>query len=331
MVENENSSNSQNILNTSGLIAQQNQNQSLPSSLDAFLKAESPILMCKNCQTDCTSSYYHHPSAKINLCTTCYIEGKYSSDQSSTEFVKIDPTSFTNQSSTQLLGSDWTEEEILKLLEAIEKYSVSGVNLAANNVWDAIAESVGKSREACLFQFLKIPTSEFLSSTSSASSAVNPTSFLEFPFSQSDNPVLSVLSFLANSVHPRVAAVASQAALTEIAQLKSEGDATVLSDKNSMQLIASVTVACAAAHAQDLATAESKRINYWRDALIETQLKKLQLKIDCLEELERTVEEDRKEIEKQRLQLFMERFSLKKLLLQAEQKMAAASSSSMSQ
>ena len=51
-------------------------------------------------------------------------------------------------------------------MEAIEKYSDSGVNMAANNVWDAIAENVGKPREACLLQFLKLPTNELLSSIS---------------------------------------------------------------------------------------------------------------------------------------------------------------------
>lgn len=286
---------------------------------------ESVIISCKSCQGECSSSssltaYYHSPSNGINLCSSCFTNGKYSSEMSSADFVKIDPSSFA--ASTTSSSQDWSEEELLKLLEAVEKYSDSGVNMAANNVWDAIAESVGKSREACLIQFLKLPTSELLSRTtsqadsdflSSSSSSVSSSVFINFPFSQSENPVLSVLAFLAGHVHPRVAAVASQAALAELSRCENIQNV-------DMQGIAATALACASAHAHNLATAESNRIAYWKDLLVETQLKKLQLKMESLEELERIVDEERKEIEKQRLQIFMERFNLRKMLLQSDQK-----------
>ena len=302
------------------------------SSLDTFLKSEAPVISCKSCQGECSSAangtaYYHYPVGKINLCVACYINGKYSPELSSTDFIKIDPSTFTTTTTTtnNTNNSEWNDEDLLKLMEAIEKYSDSGVNMAANNVWDAISENVGKSREACLLQFLKLPTSELLSSSSGAEgssslfeTAASSSSFMNFPFSQSENPVLSVLTFLAGHVHPRVAAVASQAALAELSKLE-------VQENIDMQKIAATALACASAHAQDLASAESNRITYWRDLLIETQLKKLQLKIESLEELERSVEDERKEIEKQRLQIFMERFNLRKMLLQAEQKLSNAS------
>lgn len=286
-------------------------------ALDGFLKSENAVISCKSCHGECSSTvnstaYYHNPVLRINLCYNCFTTGKYSSEMASTDFIKIDPSSFPLSGPSS--SCDWTEEDLLKLMEAIEKYSDSGVNMAANNVWDAIAENVGKPREACLLQFLKLPTGEHLSSSdSSFLSSISPPSFLNFPFSQSENPVLSVLAFLAGHVHPRVAAVASQAALSELSKL--EGQENI-----DMQAIAATALAFASAHAQNLATAESNRIAYWRDLLIETQLKKLQLKIESLEELEKVVEEERKEIEKQRLQIFMERFNLRKMLLQAEQR-----------
>lgn len=286
--------------------------------MESFLKSEVTVIPCKSCHSECsstvnTSAYYHQPAGKINLCAACYTNGKYSSELNSTDFVKIDPSSFPT--STGNSGNDWNEEELLKLMEAIEKYSDSGVNMAANNVWDAIAECVGKPREVCLLQFLKLPTGELLSNYSNDDviSSISSTTFLNFPFSQSENPVLSVLAFLAGHVHPRVAAVASQAALSELSTLEAVENA-------DLQGVAATALACASAHAQNLATAESNRISYWKDLLIETQLKKLQLKIEGLEELEKVVEEERKEIEKQRLQIFMERFNLRKMLLNAEQR-----------
>lgn len=287
------------------------------SSLDSFLKSEVTVISCKSCQGECSSTvnasaYYYQPAGKINLCVACYTNGKYSPELSSADFVKIDPSSFPTSATS---SNDWTEDELLKLMEAIEKYSDSGVNMAANNVWDAIAECVGKPREACLLQFLKLPTGELLSNTSGSNviNSASSSSFLNFPFSQTENPVLSVLAFLAGHVHPRVAAVASQAALSELSKNEQVENA-------DLQGVAATALACASAHAQSLASAESNRISYWKDLLIETQLKKLQLKIEGLEELEKVVEDERKEIEKQRLQIFMERFNLRKMLLNAEQR-----------
>lgn len=284
--------------------------QNLPASLDAFLKSEAPVIACKACAEDCSSLYFHNPSGKLNLCSGCFSGGRYGPEVASSDFIKIDTASFGSTSNNSIAGNDWTDAEVLKLLEAVEKYSDSGVNMAANNVWDAIAESVGRSREACLLQFLRLPVTELLASSSAGDL---PANFLAFPFSQSENPVLSVVAFLAAQVHPRVAGVAAQAALAEVDRLGSAVD--------GMQQAAGVALAAAAVHARDLALAEEKRLACWRETLVETQLKKLQLKLDSLDELERMVEEDRKEVEKQRLQIFMERFNLRKMLLQVEQRM----------
>ena len=114
-----------------------------PQEAKGLLKSENVVISCKSCQGECSSTsnltaYYHHPVGKFNLCAACFTAGKYSAEFSSADFVKIDPSSFP--ASGMNTSSDWTEEELLKLMEAIEKYSDSGVNMAANNVWDAIAE-----------------------------------------------------------------------------------------------------------------------------------------------------------------------------------------------
>ncbi len=282
-------------------------------------------LKCKGCEADCTALYYHAPAARYNLCVGCFTSGQYGGEMAAADFIKIDTGAFATTSSQ----SDLTDEETLKLLEAVEKYSDSGVNMAANNVWDAIAENVGRSREACLLQFLRLPVTELLQN-SSMNTAL-PASLAAFPFSQSENPVLSVVAFLAGNVHPRVAAVASQAALSELSKLDTNATVNVsananitatssLTNQSQLDHVASVALASAAAHATNLAQAEEKRLQYWRDCLLETQLKKLQIKLDSLDELERIVEEDRKAVAEQRLQIFMERYNLRKMMLQYERK-----------
>lgn len=297
----------------------------LPASLDAFLKSEAGtgLLKCGACEADCTALYYHSPAGRMNLCPGCFTSGQYGSEVASHDFIKIDTSSFSAASSTSV--SEWTDEETLRLLEAVEKYSDSGVNMAANNVWDAIAESVGRPREACLLQFLRLPVSESLQAQPGIIGM--PASMVAFPFGESENPVLSVVAFLAANVHPRVAAVASQAALAEMSKLNeaatAEGDCEMGNTQlgnpsSSTNQVAAVALASAAAHAQSLAKAEEERLQYWRDCLLETQLKKLQLKMDSLDELERIVEEDRKMVAEQRLQIFMERYNLRKMMIQYE-------------
>lgn len=313
------------------------QQRALPATLDAWVKAEQsmPLLKCACCSSVIVSSlpaeaqnvlsYYHHPTRKITLCVSCFSEGKYPSEVSSGEFVRIDPAAFTSASPNPLTGTeqDWSPEDTLKLMEAVEKYSSSNVNLAANNVWDAIAETVGRTKEACLLHFLRIPAGDYLRQAASENIfGTSDANYLAFPFTQSENPILGVLAFLASSVHPRIAATASQAALSELARInaeasdKTDADA-IVKDAQALQQVAATAIACSAVHARELAEQEEKRVSFWRDLLIETQLKKIQLKLDSLEELERAVETEKKEIEKQRLQIFMERFNLKKTMLQS--------------
>ncbi len=280
-------------------------------------------MKCKTCEADCTALYYHCPGGKINLCPGCFTSGQYGTEVSAAgDFVKIDTSAFAaSASNASGSGSDWSDEETLRLLEAVEKYSDSGVNMAANNVWDAIAENVGRTREACLLQFLRLPVTEILGNSTNSATAL-PASLAAFPFSQSENPVLSVVTFLAANVHPRVAAVASQAALAEMSKLEESSTTTAAAAAAAtainLQQVASVALASAAANAQSLAVMEEERLQYWRDALLETQLKKLQLKLDSLDELERIVEEDRKAVAEQRLQIFMERYNLRKMMIQYE-------------
>ncbi|TRY60744.1 hypothetical protein DNTS_029603 [Danionella cerebrum] len=109
-------------------------------------------------------------------------------------------------------GRDWTEQETLLLLEALEMYK---------DDWNKVSEHVGsRTQDECILHFLRLPIEDqYLESTEAS---LGPLAYQPIPFSQSGNPVMSTVAFLASVVDPRVAAAAAKAALEEFSRVREE-------------------------------------------------------------------------------------------------------------
>lgn len=109
-------------------------------------------------------------------------------------------------------GREWTEQETLLLLEALEMYK---------DDWNKVSEHVGsRTQDECILHFLRLPIEDpFLESTEAT---MGPLAYQPVPFSQSGNPVMSTVAFLASVVDPRVAAAAAKAALEEFSRVREE-------------------------------------------------------------------------------------------------------------
>ncbi|XP_069778157.1 SWI/SNF complex subunit SMARCC1 isoform X2 [Narcine bancroftii] len=107
---------------------------------------------------------------------------------------------------------DWTDQETLLLLEALEMYK---------DDWNKVSEHVGsRTQDECILNFLRLPIEDpYLEDTDSS---LGPLAFQPVPFSQSGNPVMSTVAFLASVVDPRVAAAAAKAALEEFSHVREE-------------------------------------------------------------------------------------------------------------
>ena len=125
---------------------------------------------CSICGKDATEVRYHNlkiksytynPSSTINnasiLCSICYEQGLFPLNFTSSDFVE-----FKKLQSSE----EWTEQEVLLLLEGIEMFGTNepisaagaSINVDVNNQWSKISEHVGtKSREQCLKKFLQLP------------------------------------------------------------------------------------------------------------------------------------------------------------------------------
>ncbi|KAJ8395209.1 hypothetical protein AAFF_G00034110 [Aldrovandia affinis] len=109
-------------------------------------------------------------------------------------------------------GRDWTEQETLLLLEALEMYK---------DDWNKVSEHVGsRTQDECILHFLRLPIEDpYLEDTDAS---LGPLAYQPIPFSQSGNPVMSTVAFLASVVDPRVAAAAAKAALEEFSRVREE-------------------------------------------------------------------------------------------------------------
>lgn len=108
-----------------------------------------------------TKSYVNNPNSTANnatiLCNQCYEQGLFPLNFLSTDFVKMEEES----------GSEWSEQEVLLLLEGIEMFgnfdeSQGNPHLSFNSnaggQWEKISDFIGtKSKEQCLVKFLELP------------------------------------------------------------------------------------------------------------------------------------------------------------------------------
>ncbi|XP_077453985.1 uncharacterized protein LOC144072678 isoform X2 [Stigmatopora argus] len=107
---------------------------------------------------------------------------------------------------------EWTEQETLLLLEALEMYK---------DDWNKVSEHVGsRTQDECILHFLRLPIEDPYLESSEAS--LGPLAYQPIPFSQSGNPVMSTVAFLASVVDPRVASAAAKAALEEFSRVREE-------------------------------------------------------------------------------------------------------------
>ncbi|RKP09935.1 SWIRM domain-containing protein [Thamnocephalis sphaerospora] len=247
---------------------------------------------CATCGVECTKLRYHHMKNKLfDVCPNCYRDGRFPSNMFSGDFVRI-----AGRHSEP--GEVWSDEETLRLLEALDMFE---------DDWNRIADHVRtKTREQCVVHFLQLPIEEPFLGTREAD--LGPLQYAYQPFSQADNPVMSVVAFLASVVNPGVAAAAAQSALKELSKPKAESAPLVAK-------AAATALGAAAAKAKVLADYEEREVQRLVHSVVEAQMKKLELKMNQLDELEQMLEQERQDLDRERQQLLTERLAFRSSLL----------------
>ncbi|KAI8880167.1 hypothetical protein K501DRAFT_255463 [Backusella circina FSU 941] len=272
------------------------------------------IFNCYNCNTDCSQFRYQSLKSKdTNICIDCFLEGRFPATTYSGDYIRMDagPELFE-------LDEEWTDAEILKLLEGVDKY---------DDDWLLISELVStRSKEQCITKFLQLPINdEFLTAKLSRSEKER------LPFSDTPNPVMTMTSFLAGHINPGIGAAAAKEALKVLLQsgegkdqeMKEEEDVQVKVEKmeedddtmgvddeepkkapgafseDTMTKATKAALKSGIESTLKLAGYEDQEIQHWTRLAVQTIVDKLVLKVQQYDELESSLENELKELEKQ--------------------------------
>lgn len=276
---------------------------------------------------------------------------------SNNEFVKIANPEYSTVPDTE---DKWTEEEVLLLLEGLEEF---------DDDWNRVADHVQtKTREQCVMKFLQLEIEDkyIEADMPPTESAAPSTKFLRdleylsegrMPIHHADNPILSVVSFLAGLAPANVteAAVASGRSVHEMKRIlqekidntptapsekgkEKEGESavpstevkpessdamdvdaaqesTALTTKDSSSTsnpLVTLPFALSAARSSALASHEERHITRLVSGTVNLQLQKLQLKMAHFNDFEKLLSAERRDLQRRRQQLFMDRLNFQR-------------------
>lgn len=147
--------------------------------LRADIYKATPTKKCKSCEKKVKEGYRNETNF---ICKECYETTETTSKES------------YKKEAERATVEQWTEQEELLLLEGLEMFPED---------WDKISEHVStKTRDDCILHYLKLPTAD-----PRIDPQVKKLGLLNFDQKEHvDNPIMSVVAFLASHVKPNVAA-----------------------------------------------------------------------------------------------------------------------------
>ncbi|GMF03714.1 unnamed protein product [[Candida] boidinii] len=256
---------------------------------------------------DITETRYHNLRSKSNISSKDFEEGHFPSNFKNSDFVKLDKI-VANSDFKQ-----WSDQEILLLLEAIEMY---------DDDWNTICGHVGsRTKEQCISKFIQlpiedtyleqiIPKSQFKKLQNLKKSSINGVNKIEQNNNDDDeeeeNDEYNTNSKI-NTVNQLIDLIISKVDGNQVKKTISEesGDEDIL--KGLKYSIGSISGS--AKLESDKIINEEK--NLLRE-LVELELNKIDIKMKRLTIVEKTLELEKKEISRQKHDLITDRLSLRK-------------------
>lgn len=265
------------------------------------------------------------------------MEARFPSSGTAADYVKLENDKF-NLIADQ--SSPWTDAELLLLLEALELFDED---------WDSVADHVGtRAREECVLKFLQLEIEDQYVEGGSGQEEQSNLGYLSqgrMPISQADNPVMSVMSFLAGLADPGVTAAAAGRSVdvmkkhlrqrldkeADKAPPQAVNDAAEVKDENSMDVDevakkstspATVALSLTAARSSALASHAERHLTSLVSSVVNLQLQKMELKLTQFNEMEELLAAERREVERQRQRLFLDRLAFQRKVKSMEDRFA---------
>ncbi|KAH6688082.1 transcription regulatory protein SWI3 [Plectosphaerella plurivora] len=289
---------------------------------------------CHVCGVDCTKLYYHNAGSdksaplktKYNICPSCYNGGLFPGDTLRAQYSRDGNPTYT---AVQERDAPWSDAELLRLLEALEQF---------DDNWADVADHVGtRTREECVLQFLQLDVEDKYVDTELT--VLGGHGQGQLPFSQADNPVMSVVGFLSGLTDPASTAAAARMSAVELKRrlkdrlegenskdsaANNDGDKPKGEDEmevdapasapdvaTSAKAVASIPLAAMGSRAAGLASHEEREMTRLVSAAANVTLQKMDLKLKYFSEMEAMLQAERRELERGRQQLFLDRLAFK--------------------
>lgn len=336
--------------------------------IEDLAKEPKKLVYCYSCAINCTRVRYHYAKshrpqggkeelANFDICPSCFLEQKYDEHTTAIDFVKIEDP---NNTSVSDKDAPWSDDELLLLLEGLEIY---------DDNWNKISDHVGsRTREECVVKFLQLEIEDrYLEPEVSGHPGYYLLDTGRVPFSQRNNPVMSVMGFLAGMTEPAVAAAAAGRSVKEMeksyqkrlnlgvggppANNGQDREAMKVEDsmdvdninspqaddhnqiaisareeqQNAASYAATTAFATSAARAAALASDEEREMTRLVSAAVNTTLQKFELKLQQFSDMEALLQAERRELERGRQQLFLDRLAFRKRVLETQEALRIAS------
>lgn len=259
---------------------------------------EQNIFQCSFCGKNETKDFYYRCIKKTerDVCADCFLLWKLPDDVSGYDFFRVPFEKPTY--------NKWTKEEEERLFRSLLEYDqLFQEKKTQEKKWSFVSKNVGtKNNQECILYFLRQPL-------------FDQKKILDFeeriPFSNTKNPVLCILSFLCSVVHPQIASFVAKKIMNEIVKEKKINSSfSKLEDK--VNSIIKKALDDSKAFTEKKVSEYNQEIEVRISALLENQTRKIEAIILKFEELDRSLDYEKKELEKRRLQLFLERINMKK-------------------
>nr|KAJ3421639.1 hypothetical protein HK105_002846 [Polyrhizophydium stewartii] len=228
--------------------------------------------VCCICASDCFAVRYEgvkHPG--MIFCQDCFAKGRFPSDLFSKDFARrYGPLLGPPVGST----APWTDEEMLALVESIERNGCD---------WDLVAEDVpSRSSRECAQRFLEMSIAETprREQTAHTSDDADYKELVGLIVGDCPNPVMSLVHILASGAHPVIAAEAARISLSVLAS----ADAQAESDMKALVLQAAASALKGSCElARIFAEREVTKLKWYVRQLVKEQLNRIAVKIEYLE------------------------------------------------
>ena len=308
---------------------------------------------------------------RYDLCSLCFQEARFPASTTAADYTKLENERYRSIGDKE---ASWSDAELLLLLEGLEMF---------DDNWESVADHIGsRTREECVLKFLQLeiedkylddaPSANGTSTTGVGAQDLAYLSGGRLPFNQFDNPVLSVMGFLAGLADPATTARAAGKSVEEMrkslrsqidreatpgaekdkdtATAKdgsapadgSDGSQTVKGERaESMDIddttslatreppppnpsndLPTTALSLTAARAAALSSHTERQLTAQVSAAVNLQLTKLELKLQHFSEMEALLQAERREVERMRQRLFLDRLAFRKRVRETEQKMA---------